>query len=417
MNRSADSATAFEPGTSLPALRRTALWVLIVQCLLALSWTMYVLFLPGLLDQAGIEKRWFVYVLIADQLIFAACDWIAGVHADRIAVGVKRLGRVIAVTTLLSSAALLSMPWIALTGSAFLLLGTIFLWAASSSALRAPVFSLLGRVRESDGGGTRAGMVSMALVGISLAGAVGPYLTMLLKNVDNRLPIALSALSLALAGLWATRADAILPRPAADAVRPPLRDADLRSKAWSLAAIVLIAAFGTQVLTAIVATPLYRRFVGADAVVWVAWFWAGFGFGLIPGARIAATRPLIGAAGALVVALIAFAFAERAGSIEFLVVGTVIAGAGWGVFTTSAFSCAVSLSSGRATVRGAGTASGLVFSAIAIATFARLGLLAAGHAKAGFVAWLPQAAWAVAAVLLVVASLTVWRQRVDADTP
>ena len=43
---------------------RTALWVLAVQCLLALSWTLYVLFLPGLLAAAGIARNWFVYVLI-----------------------------------------------------------------------------------------------------------------------------------------------------------------------------------------------------------------------------------------------------------------------------------------------------------------------------------------------------------------
>ena len=76
---------------------------------------------------------------------------------------------------------------------------------------RPPVFALLGRVRQSGHSNTqRAGVVSLALVGISLAGAIGPSLTWLLKNVGPRLPIAVNALSLAVAGLWALRAEASL---------------------------------------------------------------------------------------------------------------------------------------------------------------------------------------------------------------
>lgn len=53
---------------------------------------------------------------------------------------------------------------------------------------------------------------------------------------------------------------------------------------------------------AIVAPPLYRSFVGADAVVRVAGFWVGFGLGLVPGARGAASpHALIGAAIAMAV--------------------------------------------------------------------------------------------------------------------
>ena len=394
--------------------RRAALWVLVVQCLLALSWTLYVLFLPGLLAKAGIEKRWLIYVLIADQLIFAACDWAAGVYADRIAVVWKRLGRIITATTMLSSAALLAMPWIAESGSAPLLLGTIFLWAGTSSALRAPVFALLGRVRESSGATTRggAGMVSMALVGISLAAAVGPYLTMLLKGIDDHLPLALSAVSLALAGLWATRVESILPQLAAsDAPETPAATT-VRQRALTLAAIVLIAAFGTQVVTGFIAVPLYQRFVGSDAVLWAAWFWVGFAVGLAPGARIAArARPLVGAAIALVIALVAVVVAERADAIALLVAGTAIAGGCWGVFSAAAFTSAVSISSGRATTRGAGTASGMLFSALALATVARLALTLAGQSKASFVPWLPGIAWALASVLLIAASATLWRNR------
>ena len=393
---------------------RTALWVLAVQCLLALSWTLYVLFLPGMLASAGIEKRWFVYVLMADQLIFAASDWFAGVYADRIATAWRRLGRIVTATTLLSSAALLAMPWIATGGNAPLLLAIIFVWAATSSALRAPVFALLGRVRQAGSSGKqRAGVVSLALVGIGLAGAVGPYVTLLLKGIDPRLPIAVSALSLAAAGLWALRAEAVLPPVDATELPSATRGAH-RHRAWSLAAVVLIASFGTQVVTAFVAQPLLQRFVGGDAILWGAWFWIGFAIGLIPGARVAALdaergRPLIGGAVALVVACVAFALGASAGSMPVLVAGLAVSGAAWGAFTTIVFTSAVSLSAGRATARGAGTASGLLFSAIAVGTLIRLACAAAGVTKASIVQWLPEIAWLLASALLVVVVRRFWR--------
>jgi len=393
---------------------RTALWVLAVQCLLALSWTLYVLFLPGMLAHAGIEKRWFVYVLIADQLIFAATDWFAGVYADRVALVWRRLGRIVTAVTLVSSAALLAMPWIAGAGNAPLLLAIIFVWAATSSALRAPVFALLGRVRQAGrSNGSPAGLVSLALVGISLAGAIVPYVTLLLRNVDPRLPIALSALSLAVAGLWALRAEAALP-PVEPATSVPSMEVERRRRTWSLAAVVLIASFGTQLVTAIVAQPLLQRFVGSDALLWAAWFWVGFAVGLIPGSRLAALdaaqgRPLIGGALALLVACGAFALGTVAEAMLVLVAGLALAGAAWGAFTTVVFTSAVSLSAGRATARGAGTASGLLFSAIAVGTLLRLACAAAGLTKASLIQWLPEIAWLLASGLLVAVVRRFWR--------
>lgn len=393
---------------------RTALWVLAVQWLLGLSWTLYVLFLPGMLAHAGIEKRWFVYVLIADQLIFAATDWFAGVSADRVALVWRRLGRIVTAVTLLSSAALLAMPWIADAGNAPLLLAVIFVWAATSSALRAPVFALLGRVRQPGrSNGSSAGLVSLALVGISLAGAIGPYVTMLLRNVDPRLPIALSALSLAVAGLWALRAEAALP-PVEPATSVPSMEVERRRRTWSLAAVVLIASFGTQLVTAIVAQPLLQRFVGSDALLWAAWFWVGFAVGLIPGSRLAALdatqgRPLLGGAAALLVACGAFALGTVAEAMLVLVAGLALAGAAWGAFTTVVFTSAVSLSAGRATAHGAGTASGLLFSAIAVGTLLRLACAAAGLTKASLIQWLPEIAWLLASGLLVLVVRRFWR--------
>ena len=395
--------------------RRTALWVLAVQCLLALSWTMYVLFLPGLLDQAHIDRRWFSAILIADQLIFAACDWFAGVYADRVARAWRRLGRVMTVVALLSSAVLLAMPWVALTGNGVALLATIFVWIATSSALRAPVFALLGRVREDASGGRRAGMVSMALVGISLAGASGPYLTTLLRGLDPRLPFGLSALSLGAAGLWALRAEMLLPQPVqGDDDSAALRA--MRRRAWWLAGITFVAALGTQSITALLAPPLLARFVGADAAVWAAWFWAGFGIGLAPGSRLTTTRqPFVGAAAALGMAALVFVACVSTGTFALVVIGLIVAGCGWGVFSTIAFTSAVAISKGRALLRGAGTASGMIFSAFALAIVARLLFVSGGLGRAPWTVWLPLVAWLLAAILLLVAARTAWNRRSDAE--
>ena len=388
-------------------LRKTSLWVLAVQCLLALSWTLYVLFLPGLLATAGIARNWFVYVLIADQMTFALCDWAAGVYADRIAFTWLRIGRILTAVALVSSAALLAMPWFATAHNAPLLLATIFVWVATSSALRAPVFALLGRIRGLGNARQRTDVVSMALVGISLAGAIGPFLTTLLKGLDSRLPIALSAVALALASLWATRAERILPaaqEPDARGASPAVAPFD-RGRALRLAGIVLVAAFGTQLLTSIIAQPLYRPFVGDEAVIWTAWFWAGFGVGLVPAAPIAAgRRPLIGAALALVAAIVALSASAAVNGLTMLVVTQIIAGAAWGVFSTVAFSSALSLNAGRAAASGTGTASGMLFSALALAALARLAIVAGGLGKHPFIAWLPELSWVVACVLLLYAS-------------
>lgn len=406
-----------------PTATHVALWVLVVQCLLALSWTLYVLFLPGMLASAGIERRWLIYVLIADQLLFAVFDRIAGVRADRMAAAWRRFGGVIGAVTLLSSAALLSMPWVARSGHPILLLSMIFLWAASTSALRAPVFALLGRVRESTTEPVansrahlptidRSGTIAIALVGIGLAGAIGPYLTLLLTHVDARLPIAISAIGLAVSGLWATRVERSLPR----AVEPPAEDATARTtrrRAWSLAAVVLVAGFGTQVVTAIVGAPLFQRFVGADAVYWLASFWVGFCVGLVPGvlvARRTARHPLSAAAASLLFACVAFGIGARtAGSLPVLVACIVGAGGAWGAFSTLVFTSAVALSGGRATARGAGTASGLLFSAIAVGTLLRLGCVALGFNRADWILWSPIVAWLAASVLLALVVRTFWR--------
>mgnify|MGYP003378647260 CR=1 FL=1 len=90
------------------------LWV---QLFLALGWTVYVIFLPALAAQAGIAKEWVPWLLLADQAIFAAMDWLLGTRADRVAGAMGRLANAILLASLLSCGAFLLLPFAAPSGS------------------------------------------------------------------------------------------------------------------------------------------------------------------------------------------------------------------------------------------------------------------------------------------------------------
>ncbi|HXF47497.1 MAG TPA: MFS transporter, partial [Burkholderiaceae bacterium] len=166
--------------------RRTALWATALQGLFALTWALYVAFLPALLAAAGIDARFAVFFLMFDQAVFALADWAAGLYADRLQRLLGRIGAHLIAAALVSSAALALLPFVARAGDPALLIAATALWTATSSALRAPVFALLGRA----GGVLRpAGSVSVALIGIGIANALAPLLTRALAQVDPRLPL------------------------------------------------------------------------------------------------------------------------------------------------------------------------------------------------------------------------------------
>ena len=51
------------------------------------------IFLPKLAAQAGIPKHWVIFILLADQLIFACMDLAMGVMANRVSRAAGKLGR------------------------------------------------------------------------------------------------------------------------------------------------------------------------------------------------------------------------------------------------------------------------------------------------------------------------------------
>jgi MFS family permease len=215
--------------------QRLALVVAAVQFFLALSWTMYVVCLPRLAAEAGIEPVWVPWVLVAGQLVFAACDWAAGVWSDRVARTVGRLGQMVAIATAISCIAFLVLPFTA-PGNQELFLAAVFLWSATSSALRAPPLTLLGRHAPKR---SHPFLAMVLLCGFGIAGAASPALAGLLHDVDAHIPFALASAGL-FAAAWAlSRADRNLPR-ASQPRTSATADAGFGTMAWFVPAMFLL---------------------------------------------------------------------------------------------------------------------------------------------------------------------------------
>ena len=112
---------------------------------------------------------------------------------------------------------------------------------------------------------------------------------------------------------------------------------------------------------------------------------------------------VMGAAGLF--GAVAIAAAEFAGSLNTMIVAQFLAGAAWGCMLMSAISAALAIGSTGAE----GKVTGLVFSALALGTFARMAAVAGGLQKmpdyAPLLHWAPVACWSVAgAGLLVIAA-------------
>src|SRR5258707_315646 len=93
------------------------LYLAVVQLLFTLGWTVYAIFLPQLADQAGIPRKFVIWILLADQVIFAVMDYAMGVMADRVSQMIGKLGRLMVSLTALSCAAFVALPFVATAGA------------------------------------------------------------------------------------------------------------------------------------------------------------------------------------------------------------------------------------------------------------------------------------------------------------
>lgn len=381
-------------------MTRVGIYFAAVQFLFVSCWTVYVIFLPQLAAQAGIEKKWVIYILMADQAIFTLMDFSLGVAADRVQHVLGRLGRLLVIITAVSCAAFLLLPLAAPSGSPLLFLGLIALWAVTSSALRAPPMALLGKYVPEP---KLAWMSTLTLLGMGIAGAAAPYLTVSLRGVDPRLPFALSSIALIVAVsamLWAEKhlagAAAVAPPPHVVAKKPVGAGVALFFCAVALLGL------GFQVHFALNSAPLYLRFAKpAELDHLMPVFWIGFNLLIFPACRANERHggTVVMAAGAVLGAL-ASALAATAPSLEMLLALQFLAGGAWAAVLMSALAAAIAIGH----VGREGAASGGLFALLAIATFTRMGLVAAqlnqDPVVSALLVWLPGLAWLVAGLLL-----------------
>jgi hypothetical protein len=341
-----------------------------------------------------------------DQAVFTISDTAMGLIADRIARFVGRLGIFVGVLSAISCAAFVALPFVAGTGpgAQFWFIAIALVWVVTSSALRAPPLTLLGKYSAAPAVPLLA---ALAMLGYGLAGVVAPYLTIVLRNEDPRLPFLISGVILLITTLALSKIerDAVAQAPAVTKSAVPAKP--LSAVAMIFIASMVILSLGYQLHFALNSSTFFLRFATADQLQWLMpIFWIGFNIAMFPASVVVKHRGgliVMGAAG-LFGALAVFA-AEHSGSLNMLIAAQFIAGAAWGCMLMSAVSAALAIGSTGAE----GKVVGLVFSALALATFARMAVVAGGLQKlpeyAPLLQWAPVACWAVAgAGLLVIAA-------------
>jgi hypothetical protein len=391
--------------TANASANRTGVYLAILQLVFTLGWTTYVIYLPRLAAEVGIAPSAVILVLMLDQAIFTVTDTAMGIAADRIAPFVGRLGVFVGALTALSCAAFVALPFVAGTGpgAQVWFIALIVIWSITSSALRAPPLTLLGKHRAKP---SVPFLAALAMLGYGVAGAVSPYLGVVLRDQDPRLPFVMSSVVLLITALALSRVERGLgqdsPPPNKPAGEKPLG----RLPMIFIASMVILA-LGYQLHFSINSAPFYLRFAKADELQWLMpVFWIGFNIAMFPASVVTKRRGgliVMGAAGLL--GALAVLGAELAGNLNILIASQFIAGAAWGCMLMSAISAALAIGDSGAE----GKVVGLVFSALALATFARMAAVAGGLQKlpeyAPLLHWAPVACWSVAgAGLLVIAA-------------
>jgi MFS family permease len=387
------------------ASNRTGVYLAILQLVFTLGWTTYVIYLPKLAAEVGIAPSAVILVLMLDQAIFTITDTAMGIAADRIARFAGKLGVFVGALTALSCAAFVALPFVAGTGRGAQgwFIALIVIWAITSSALRAPPLTLLGKHRAKS---SVPFLSALAMLGYGVAGAVSPYLGVALRARDARLPFVISSVVLLITALALSRVErgiqqSPIPNQPAEAAKP------LGRVSVVFIASMVILALGYQLHFSINSAPFYLRFAKPDDLQWLMpVFWIGFNIAMFPASVITRRRGglvVMGAAGLL--GALAVLGAELAGGLDTLIVTQFIAGAAWGCMLMSAIAAALAIGDSGAE----GKVLGLVFSALALATFARMAAVAGGLQKlpeyAPLLHWAPVACWSVAgAGLLVIAA-------------
>jgi hypothetical protein len=403
------SSTETPADVETASANRTGVYLAILQLVFTLGWTTYLIYLPQLAAKVGIAPTTVILILMMDQAIFTITDTAMGIFADRLAWVVGRLGAVVGALTALSCAAFVALPFVAGTGpgAQVWFIGLIVIWAITSSALRAPPLTLLGKYSAKP---SIPFLSALVMLGYGLAGAVSPYLGVVLRNVDARLPFVISSGVLLITALALSRVELGAVQHSRPAATPRAAGKPLGKVSTIFIASMVILALGYQLHFSINSGPFFLRFAKPSDLEWLLpVFWIGFNIAMFPASAVVKRRGaliVMGTAGLL--GALAMLGAERAGNLNTLIAAQFIAGAAWGCMLMSAISAALALGDSGAE----GKVLGLVFSALARGTFARMAAVAGGLQKipeyAPLLHWAPVACWSVAgAGLLVLAAFRV----------
>jgi hypothetical protein len=379
--------------------RAVGLYFAALQLIFALCWTSYSFYLPKLAAEVGLSAGAVALILMLDQAIFTVTDYCAGIAADKVSLLVGRLGHWVAAVTTISCMAFLALPFIARSDiGATALLIAMAIWAVTSAALRAPPLMLLGKYAARPAIPFLAGL---AMLGLGVAGAVSPYLTMILSNRDPRLPFVIASVALLLTGLALAKIERTLAKDG-PAAKERLQKTDDHAPApifmFGLATVIL--ALGFQLYVFFDSQPLFKKFT-SDPTVLMQVFWVGFSIGMFPASLITKRwggLPVMGTAG--LVGAAAIVTADVSNSLGIVVAAQAVAGAAWGCILVSALAAAAALGTGG----HEGKITGLLFSALALATLARMATKAVGAlgdpALAPLLRWAPVLCWAIAGALV-----------------
>ena len=384
-----------------------ALYMAVVQFLFVTTWTIYVIFLPSLLKTAGLSATLVPTLLIIDQLVFMVTDIYVGVAADRAQRVMGRVAPLIIGMTVVSCVAFLLLPFAVGLGSGLapgVALALTLVWIVTSSALRAPPWVLLSKYSAAP---SVPRMNALMLCGLAVGGAIAPYLGVTLKNVDPRVPFALSSLTLLLATAGIVYVERVL-KSSPVAPPPATPEAPLvvgRSGPFLLGLLLLAAGF--QIHFSVNTAGQFLKFAKPNDLEWLMpVFWVGFGVAMMPGSalckrygtlQVMAVSAVLGALAALV--------AANAGSLDMLIAAQVVTGGAWGSMLMCGFTAAVA--AGRTGREG--LALGMLFAVLAVATLSRIGTVMAGLPKRADLATLfahaPAALWIAGALVMGVLAL------------
>lgn len=375
------------------------IYLAVLQFVFALGWTSYAFYLPKLAAAVGLSAGAVAIVLMLDQITFTVTDFSMGVAADKVSQVLGRLGHWVAGITFISCLAFVGLPFIAaghLGAAPFLAL--TLLWAVTSSALRAPPLMLLGKYAARP---AIPYLGSLAMLGLGIASAASPFLAITLAKQDPRLPFVIASVTLLLVSLALAKVERSLAKQAPVTNNlPQTVDRTVPASILVFGLAVVIFALGFQLHVSFNSAPLFKRFTGNISML-LPVFWVGFSVGMFPASRITKRwggLPVMGAAGLLGAA--AIVLTEFSTTLGVTVAAQIVAGAAWGGILMSGFAAAAAIGA----TGHEGKTTGLMYSGLALATFARMAASASGTltdpAFAPLVHWLPIACWAIGGALL-----------------